>query len=220
MMMSHSSDEKGAALVVVLAMVVMSTALLAVVFHFMQRGTETSGLEQKYESAKDASLGAIDVFAKEIIPLALPLAQATPTTSLTGALANFNAITSAKIEVGTPNVSIASECFSQKLLSATDNWNKCNDQSKAIDPKSSPDVTFTLKSTNGTPFSVYTKIVDTVTGNSNTSGLSLEGGGAAESLGSGGIPIQHFPYMYSMEVQGERQQNPSERARFEALYAY
>jgi hypothetical protein len=213
MVMRHSSGEKGAALVVVLAIVVMSTALLAVVFHFVQRGTEISGLEQKYETAKDASLGAIDVFAKEVIPLALPLAQAAPTTSLTGALANFNSITSASMTAGATN-----RCFSDKLLKATANWaSTCN---SSTDPKTAPDVTFTLKSTSKAAFSVYTKIVDTITGNSNTSGLSLEGGGVADALGSGGIPIQHFPYMYSMEVQGERQQNPSERANFEALYAY
>lgn len=214
MTMKHSSDEKGAALVVVLAIVVMSTALLAVVMHFMQRGTETSALEQKYETAKDASLGAIDVFAKEIIPIAISRAQITPDTALTSTLGTFNTITSASI---TPHPDY-NACFSDKLLKSTANWGEgC---SKTTNPTDAPDLTFTLTSTNGRPFNVYSKIVDTVQGNSNTSEATLEGGAVADSSGSGGVLVQHFPYMYSMEVQGERQNNPSERARFEVLYAY
>jgi hypothetical protein len=220
MTMKHSSDEKGAALVVVLAIVVMSTALLAVVMHFMQRGTETSALEQKYETAKDASLGAIDVFAKEIIPIAISRAQITPDTALTSTLGTFNTITSASI---TPHPDY-NACFSDKLLKSTSatNWAGCAsyDQARSSNPKESPDITFTLTSTSGQPFRVFSKIVDTVQGNSNTSEVTLEGGAAADSSGSGGVLVQHFPYMYSMEVQGERQNNPSERARFEVLYAY
>lgn len=219
MMMKYSCGEKGAALVVVLAIVVMSTALLAVVMHFIQRGAETSALEQKYETAKDASLGAIEVFAKEIIPMVISRAQIAPDTALTNALGNFNTITSAQIAAGATNA-----CFSDKLLKSTSaaNWAGCAnyDQAHSANPKESPDITFTLTSTNGQPFRVYSKIVDTVQGNSNTSEVTLEGGSAADSSGSGGVLVQHFPYMYSMEVQGERQNNPTERARFEVLYAY
>lgn len=216
--MKYASDEKGAALVVVLAIVVMSTALLAVVMHFMQRGTETSALEQKYETAKDASLGAIDVFAKEIIPMAISRAQIASDKSLTGtggALGNFSTITSATIAAGATNT-----CFSDKLLKSTVNWANCGAGSSDPNPMTSTDITFTLTSASGQPFRVFSKIVDTVQGNSNTSEVTLEGGAAADSSGSGGVLVQHFPYMYSMEVQGERQNNPSERARFEVLYAY
>lgn len=212
-MMKHSIGERGAALVVVLAIVVMSTALLAVVMHFMQRGAETSILEQKYETAKDASLGAIDVFAKEVIPMAIGRAQIAPASSLTNALGNFKTITSATVAAGATDA-----CFSDKLLKSTANWG--GGCSTTANPKDSPDITFTLTSTGGQPFRVYSKIVDTLQGNSNTSEVSLEGSSVAETSGSGGVLVQHFPYMYSMEVQGERQQNPSERARFEVLYAY
>lgn len=212
--MRHVSGEKGTALVVVLAMVVMSTAIFAVVLHFIQRGTETSGLERKYETAKDASLGAIDVFAKEILPTAIAIAQATPGSSLTTTLGGFNAITSATVAGG-----VTDGCFSDKLLKSTANWAGCDASSSTTDPKTTPDITFTLQGADGQPFRVYTKIVDTVAGNSNTSGVQLEGAGVAESGGSV-VSLQHLPYMYSMEVQGERQQNPSERANFEVLYAF
>lgn len=208
--MMRQSSERGAALVIVLAIVVMSTALLAVVMHFMQKGTETSALEQKYETAKDASLGAIDVFAKEIIPLAI-------SSTLTSALGNFNTITSATItKVATDT------CFGDKLTKSTSetNWAGCADYEEAhsANPKEAPDIRFKLSSTNGPDYTVYTKIVDTVGGNSNTSGITLEGTGVAESSGSI-VSVQHFPYMYTMEVQGERAEK-SERASFEALYAY
>lgn len=211
-MMRHLSGNKGAALVVVLAVVVMSTAMFAVVLYFMQKGTETSGLELRYETAKDASLGAMDVLAKEVIPLAISIARVAPSTSLTTTLGNFSSISSATVTANTTDA-----CFSDKLLKSTASW--ASGCSSSADPKTSADVVFTLSSTGSQPFTVYTKIVDTVSGNSNTSSVQLEGAGVAESSGAM-VSVQHFPYMYSMEVQGERQQNPSERANFEALYAY
>jgi len=218
--MRQVSGQKGAALVVVLAIVVMSTAMFAVVLHFLQRGTEVSGLEQKYETAKDASLGALDVFAKDVIPTAIAIAQVTPSLSLQNTLATFSPASNATIGAGV----IANDaCFSAKLLKSSTpltNWTTsgCTGLATSTDPKTEPDVVVTLSGTNGQPFRVYTKIVDTISGNSNTSAVQLEGESAAETAGN--IPVQHFPYMYSMEVQGERQQNPSERANFEVLYAY
>jgi hypothetical protein len=212
MMMRYTSGDKGAALVVVLAIVVMSATMFAVVLHFIQRGTETSGLEKKYETAKDASLGAVEVFAKEIIPIAIAIARSTPANSLTNTLGSFNSIPSATITAGATNA-----CFSDKLLKSTANW--ASTCSSGTDPSTSPDIVFTLKNTEAQPFRVYTKIVDTVSGNSNTSGVLLEGAGVAESQGAM-VSVQHFPYMYSMEAQGERQQNPSEKASFDILYAY
>ncbi len=213
--MRHLSGQKGAALVVVMAMVVISTAVFAVVLHFIQRGTETSGLEQKYETAKDASFGALDVFAKEVIPLAIAAAKVDPTTSLSGSIGTFTAITSAQVTGNATPV-----CFSDKLLKNTADW--AAGCSSTTDPKTSPDITFTLQGANAQPFVVYTKVVGTVKGNSDTSGMptALFSPDPVASSGSGVLATQHFPYMYSMEVQGERQQSPQERARLEVLYAY
>jgi hypothetical protein len=212
--MKHLTNKKGVALVVVLAIVVVCTAMVAVVLHFIQRGTETSGLEQKYATAKDASLGALDVFAKEIIPMAIGIAQVTPASSMTNALTNFSSIASATITAG-----VTDGCFSDKLLKSTASWAACGASNSTSDPKTAPDITFTLQGASQQPFRVFAKIVDTVSGNSNTSSVLLEGTGVAEGSGAV-VSIQHFPYMYSMEVQGERQLNPTERANFEVLYAY
>lgn len=198
--------KKGVALVMVLVIIAISTAMVAVLLYFIQKGTEISGIEKKYETAKEASIGAIDVFTKEIIPLAISTASTSPSSSLTTALASFSTITSATVTAGATNA-----CFSDKLLKSTANW--AGGCSSTSDPKTSPDIKFTLSGTSAVPFDVYTKIVDTVQGNTNTSGVTLEGAGAAESSG-GMVATQHFPYMYRMEVQGERQQNPSERASY------
>jgi heme/copper-type cytochrome/quinol oxidase subunit 2 len=216
-------DKRGVALVMVLVIISISTVMIGVLLYFIQRGTEISGLEKKYEIAKEASLGAVEVLTKEIIPLAIIAATTSPSSSLTTALGNFNTITNATITAIATNA-----CFSNKLLYSTAIWdaigscppNCCNCCSSTSDPKTSPDIKFTLSGVSpALPFDVFTKIVDTVSGNTDTSGITLEGIGVAESSGAV-ISAQHFPYMYRIEVQGERQNNPSERANFEVLYAY
>jgi len=211
--MRNLLNKKGVALVMVLMIIVISAAMVSVVLFFIQKGTEISAIEKKYATAKEASLGAVEIFTKEVIPLAIVTASTTPTNSLTAALANFTTITSATVTAVATNA-----CFSDKLLKSTANW--AGGCSSTSDPKTLPDVRFTLSGASpAIPFDVYTKIVDTVKGNTNTGGVVLEGAGTAES-GGGMIAMQHFPYMYRMELQGERQQNPNERSNFEVLYAY
>jgi hypothetical protein len=222
--MKHLKGEKGAALITVLAIIVVSSILITVIYYFAYKGTEVSGLQKRYQTAKEASMGGVEVLAREIIPLAvggtISGGVATPTTNLSTALAGFNVITSAQVAQG-----ISDACFFIKLRVSTDdttttpNWttNVCD---STLDAKTLPDITFTLSGTApAQPFDVYLKIVDTTQGNSNTSGIVLEGMGAAES-GSGIITSQHRPYIYRIEVQGERQNNPAERANLTVLYAY
>jgi hypothetical protein len=199
--------KKGAALITVIALVVVTSLVVATVYYFIRRGIEVTGLQKKYQTAREASLGGLDVFTKEVLPMAIG------NTNLSDVVASFNTITSAQVQQGATNT-----CFSDKLLKTTANWDgSC---SKTLDPKSSPDIRFTLSGTApARPFDVYTKIIDTVAGNSNTSGILLEGQGTAESQ-SGLITAQHFPYTYRMEVQSERQNDATEKANFSVLYAY
>jgi hypothetical protein len=211
--MRRTLNNRGVALVMVLSLIAVSTAMIMLVLHFVQRGSDVSTLDKKYETAKAASQGAVEVLTKEIMPLAITVACASSNASLTTALGNFNTITSATITAVATNA-----CFSDKLLKSTANW--AGGCSSASDPKTSPDIKFTLSGVSpALPFDVYTKIVDTINGNSDTGGIALEGMGAAESSG-GMIYPQHFPYMYRIEVQGERKNGPSERSNLEVLYAY
>jgi hypothetical protein len=198
--------KKGAALITVIALIVVTSAIVATVYYFIRRGVEVSGLQKKYQTAREASLGGLDVFTKEVLPMAIG------GTTLANVVASFNTITSAQVQQGSTNA-----CFSDKLLKTTANW--AGGCSNTLDPKASPDIRFTLSGTSARPFDVYTKIIDTVAGNSNTSGITLEGQGTAESQ-SGIITAQHFPYMYRMEVQSERQNDATEKANFTVLYAY
>ncbi len=206
-LMSCINREKGMALLVVLAIVVITSGLAVTVLYFITKQTEVSGLQKRYQTAKEASLGAVEVFTKEVIPGTI-----SGTTTLSAKVAGFSSISAASATAVAANT-----CFSDKLKKSTTSWSGCVSTS---DITTSADLKFTLKSASGQPFDVYTKIVDTVAGNSSTGGVSLEGGGGSGDSGSGIISTQHFPYMYTIEVMGQRQQNPSERAYFEVLYAY
>ena len=201
--------KKGAALITVIALVVVTSLVVATVYYFIRRGIEVTGLQKKYQTAREASLGGLDVFTKEILPMAIG------NTNLSDVVASFNTITSAQVQQGS---GVTNACFSDKLLKTTANW--AGGCSNTLDAKASPDILFTLSGVApARPFVVYTKIIDTVAGNSNTSGILLEGQGTAESQ-SGLITAQHFPYTYRMEVQSERQNDATEKANFSVLYAY
>ena len=202
---------QGIALLIVLAIIVMSSAMIAVIVFFVMRGTEYTALQKKYSTSKEASIGAIDVLTKEIIPMAIS------GQTLSSVLTTFNVITTAKVERGYADEATANSCFADKLTKATGLWGGACDNK--IEPKTNPDLKFTLSGTGAQPYDVYVKIIDTSAGNTNISGIVLEGMGTAESAG-GVITTQHFPYLYTIEVQGEKQQSPSERANLEVLYAY
>ncbi|HPP07216.1 MAG TPA: hypothetical protein PLW88_07575, partial [Syntrophorhabdaceae bacterium] len=186
--------------------------LVAAILYFLGRRTEVSILEKNYKTAKEASYGAIEFFLKDLIPTSISIATATPANSLGLTLAALN------LSTNTAVTKMANDaCFSSKLLSNTSSWDStCVTDA---DIKNSADLKFTLKAASGAPYDVYVKIIDTVAGNTNTGGVMLEGTGVTESA-SGVITPQHFPYMYSIEVQGEKQDNPQERAQLEVLYAY
>ena len=70
-MKQNNDGVKGMALVMVLMIVVVSAGLLAVVMYFAMSGSEISGIQRKYQSSKEASLGAVDIVTREIIPRVL-----------------------------------------------------------------------------------------------------------------------------------------------------
>ncbi|MFH1703038.1 MAG: hypothetical protein ABIB41_06365, partial [Nitrospirota bacterium] len=78
------------------------------------------------------------------------------------------------------------------------------------------DVTFEL-GMNPT-WDIYTKIVDTVEGNSGAD-LGLVKTGVV-SAGTGEVPVVSMPYLYTIEAYSENQNDPSERAQLSILYQY
>ncbi len=202
-------SKRGMAYVTVAAIIVISAIIITSVYYFVFKGTQVSGLQKKYQTAKEASFGALDVMTKEIIPLTIG------GTNLSSVIAGYTVTTTALVNQGEH---LTDDCFRTKLTSETSSWPIGCDST--LDAKTLPDIKFTLSGVApASPYDVYTKIVDTVAGNSNTSGIVLEGMGTAEST-SGMITAQHFPYIYRIEIQGEKQANPNERSILTVLYGY
>ena len=197
-----SSNEKGIALVTALMFTLISLTIVMALLYMITRSTQISGQQKKYKTSLEAAYGGTEIITKDIIPMILS------NTSISTITDTFEAIDM--------EVFATQNCLQSKLTLATKNWPAgC---SNTPNPKKEPDLTFQLSAATGNPFTVYSKIVDTSSGNSDVSGLQLEGSGVAE--GSSLITPQHFPYIYRVEVQGERENNSTAQANIEVLYAY
>lgn len=210
--MKRGGNEKGIALVTALLLTLISLAIILAVVYLTTQGTKISALEKRYQTALDASNGGTEVITKDIIPAMIGGTTAISTfiTSLPSAYQGMIA----------KNPALTDACFTKKLTDYTANWGLgCSSTTNDVD--TTYDLSLTLSGIAPQPgFKVYTKIVDTVKGNTDTSGLVLEGTGVVES-GSGIITPQHYPYIYRIEVQGQRDiSNPDERAKLSVLYAY
>lgn len=200
------NNEQGVALVTALLLTLISLGIIMALFTMITSGIKLTGAQKRYRTALEATHGGTEVAIKDIIPLVLR----NYSTS--------NLVTQVQTEFGgiALQVDTTQECLQAKLTKTASQWPAgC---SAAMSPKQSPDMSFSLQATAGDPYRVYAKIVDTVSGNSDLSGLQLEGAGVAES--SPVLTPQHFPYLYRVEVQGERSANAREQANISALYAY
>lgn len=201
----------GVALVSILGMILIGSILLGLFLYFLYRGTDISILEKKYRTEKEAALGAVEFLSKELLPESIQIAASSDDV-LNRIVSKYNFPESVGF-----NFLTSDECYRDKLLKTTNQWGGAC--SRSSDPKTSPDLKFTLRSEGDVPFAVYVKIIDTTPGNTNTQALPLEGAGVAESQ-AGLITPQHFPYLYRVEVQAERERNPQERVNLEFLYAF
>lgn len=200
-------NNNGIALVTALVMTLISlTIVMAVMYMITQSITRTGGMKT-YHTALEASYGGTDMLIKDIVPEMLK--NYLDADFKTKMETDFNAI---DFSIDVTDVS----CIQTKLTKKSGDWAAC---SKTIsDLRTTRDFSFTLPAASGQPYTVYAKIVDTIGGNTDTSGLQLEGAGVAESTSV--LTPQHLPYVYRVEVQGERSQNAIERANLTVLYAY
>lgn len=204
-MMKILRGNKGIALVASLMITLISLVIVLALMYMVTQSTQMSAQLKKYKTALDASYGGVEILTKDVYPYILR---------------NFNSATleadmastfATDLRLETPQT-----CLQSKLTEPTGKWpTGC---SSTPGPKSNPDMTLRLSAVTGNPFVVYSKIVDTASGNSDMSGLQLEGSGVAE--GSSLVTPQHFPYIYRLEIQGEQQNNPTAQANIEVLYAY
>jgi hypothetical protein len=201
--MRYVRNENGIALVTALMFTLISLVIIMALLQMVLMGTKMSASQKTYRSSLEASYGGVQLVAKEIIPQLFG-DYAGGSTKLA------NTFGTGKLYL------VLGASLQEKLEKDTSLW--ATSISKTPDAKVSPDMTFKLHGIDG-DFMVYNKIIDTVTGNSDTSGRDLDPGIGVAGTGSGIAP-KHNPHLITFEVQGERATNPKEKAVLTVLYAY
>jgi hypothetical protein len=202
-------SERGAALVTALMLTMLSLVVAMTLLYMVTSGTGISASQRRYRTALASAHGGVELFTQEIVPQIL--SSGTSATVLQDRLSLVNL----KLT--------EFDCLQQKLNVATAGWSESCRAKAGADPSVFPDATFRLAS--GKPaekgFTVSTKIVDSVPGNSDRSGydyLDLGGGVASRDEV---IHPRHVPAIYSIAVQGVREGADSrEKAQLSVLYAY
>jgi hypothetical protein len=180
----------------------ISLAIVMALLYMITWQTRLSAAHKRYRTAIEASQGGAEIFAKQVIPQV------------------FANLTTAGLSLGMPVVAGSSPCLVAKINTPTAQWGtKCGADAYPYDATVKPDLKFTLQGAQ-TTFNVFAKIVDTIPGNSDLSGYELLDSGAGVAGISSGVAPKHLPAMYRIEVQGQKEINPLEKAQLSVLYAY
>jgi hypothetical protein len=184
-------NEKGFALAFVLILAVIALGLTLAMLSMVGRGSFVSGQQKRYRTAVEASRGGMEAMLQKI---AVGPAGTLPYTGLS--IPNDNAIAT-------------------KLANSTSAWGVGIDNAITIDVGDA--TTYDMRVDLGA-YRVYTKIVDTVAGNSSMDEGLLKTG--VVSLGSGEVVVVSVPYLYTIEVLSQSAANPTERSKLSVLYEY
>lgn len=224
----------GIALVTSLMFTALALVISMALLYMVTSGIRTSGALKRYRTALDATYGGTELFTKEIINRALAFSNySSGSNPFTSYLAN---------EMGSLTSPSFSDCFHMRLTTPRRLWSAACAAGNSV-PTNSPDASFLLNSATGSPYRIYSKVVDTsewkitsfpgtgvqvtnsLAGNSDPTGGGGSGVGTLEQGGTGrgpdlGPQLPHYPYIYRIEIQGQRQNNPMEKATVSVLYAY
>jgi hypothetical protein len=206
--MKKLKNEDGVALVTSLLLTLLALAFIMALLYMVTWQTKLSAAHKRYKTAIEASQGGAEIFAKKVIPY---IFNNNTTAGLAGQLPGVNLVAGSSL------------CLKAKINNPTSLWGgACTPNSLTTDPTQNPDVRFTLQGSLGAQsnFTVYTKIVDSVPGNSDLSGYELLDSGAGVTGISSGVAPKHIPALYRIEVQGQKELNPQEKAQLSILYAY
>ncbi len=201
-------SQDGIALVTSLMLTLISLTIVLALLYMVTQSTKVSGQSKRYKTALEASYGGSEIITKDIFPFIMRNYSSTTLKDDLEGATGFGAVSL--------SLNTTQSCIQNKLTKATSDWPI--DCDSAPFASKNPDFNIKLSAASGNPFTVYSKIVDTVVGNSNIGGLQLEGAGVAESQNV--LTPQHFPYVYRLEIQGQRENNPTAQATIEVLYAY
>lgn len=193
-------NQRGIALSIVLILSTIALAITAGLIYMLTSGTQISGMQKRYKTSLEAGVGGSET-AFEFI------AARGDLTELTGLPYSLS-----------PGISNA--CRTLKLNQGTANWNigttcPANSDDVAINSVDTTSYDWTF------PFGTYTaysKIVDTVVGNSGANEDLVKGG--VVSSGAGEVTVVSMPYLYTIEIDAQNTANPAERAKLSVLYQY
>lgn len=190
-------SENGIALVMVLILSAIALAIMAGLIYMITVGTQISGIQKRYKTAQEAGIGGADVTYQLI---------------------------AARGDPGIPDIGLiitaSSTCLTDKLTKKTASWDASCNSSLTITPgtTSTYDMTFQLGATPFPTYTVYSKIVDTVEGNSGGDEGLLKSGVVSSNTGE--VTVMSKPYLHTIEVDAENADNPAERAKYSILYQY
>lgn len=226
-------NEKGIALITSLMFTVLSLVMTMALLYMVTASIRTSGAIKRFKTSTEAVYGGLDIMVKDLITANFGYKDylSTHTTATYSDYMKVNYMAS----LNAPNIS---ECLQAKLTTPKRLWPASCIVDVSSDAKKAFDVSFNLNAASGSPYVVYSKIVDTMdrtflvytgasgaggikkivkAGNSDASATTLEGGSTTEGAG---VSVPHYPYMYRLEIQAERKQNPLEKAKITVQYAY
>lgn len=216
-------NEKGIALAMILILSVIALTIIAGLLYIITSGTQISGMQKRYKTALEAGGGGVDITYQFVALRGVPADTDKFFKELQDAFIN-PAIT---IPVGCSGTNIEGNTFTglaAKLNTPSTSWSSCGvPDSVVINPAdpSTYDMSFDFQDplTPALSYRVYTKICDTVEGNSGPDTGFLISKGV---VGSGGaeIVVVHKPYLYTVEVDSQNFINPMERAKLSILYQF
>jgi hypothetical protein len=190
-------NDKGFALPFVLILAAIALAITLAMFVMLGRGSFVSGQQKRYRTAVEASRGGMEAMMQLIASGGNP----APYMNV--------------LDVPALGTKLAGPVFPAVLpTGAWPGWGGL-DNAITIDPGNP--ATYDMRIDLGT-YRVYTKIVDTVQGNSEVGEELLKSG--VVSTGSGEVTAVSVPYLYTIEVLSQSQVNPAERSKISALYQY
>ncbi|GAB4390741.1 MAG: type IV pilus minor pilin PilX [Thermodesulfovibrionales bacterium] len=186
-------NEKGVALLIVMAISVIALAVMSALIYMTTSGTQMSGMQKRYKTALEASKGGAGIVFDYV--------------GRRGSPAFSNSIGFVITASGT--------CVNDKLNKATAAWDPSCDKTSSITITNS--ATYDMRFDLG-PYTTYSKITDTVEGNSGgIEGLVKTG---VVHSNPGEIPVKSVPYLYTVEMDTRNSSNEAERARVSVLYQY
>jgi len=187
--MKYLRNEKGFALVFVIVLAAISLAMTLAMLIMVSRGSYISGQQKRFRTAVEAGQGGMEA-----------MFQLISNRGNTDSLYTMPNAAAVQAKLAGPTTGAG--------------WAGL-DNSSTINPSvaTSYDMRIDLGA-----YRVYTKIVDTVDGNSGSDeGLVNP---AVVNSGSGEVTVVSVPYLYTIEVLSQSTTNATERSKLSVLYQY